>query len=143
MRGKVLFTLDNGGLRDLYRAGRPSLEGRVLFTPSAPGEPDAAFAKFNDPIGDATAIEAALAANMVVRTRADADTRAGAHQRHDDARRRARERGAVGEHRLRGAEPGVLSVHRRDSGRHTRALQPGHRPAHLPADRHREPRRLR
>jgi hypothetical protein len=74
MRGKILFTLDNGGLRDVYRAGRPSLEGRVLFTPSAPGEADAAFAKLNNPIGDAAAIRAALAANMIVRTRADADT---------------------------------------------------------------------
>jgi hypothetical protein len=74
MRGKLLFTLDNGGLRDLYRAGRPSLEGRVLFTPSSPGEDDAAFAKLNDPIGDAAAIKAALQANMMVRTRADADT---------------------------------------------------------------------
>jgi Phosphoinositide phospholipase C, Ca2+-dependent len=74
MRGKVLFTLDNGGLRDEYRTGHPSLEGRVLFTPSSPGQPDAAFAKLNDPIGDATAIKAALAAHIVVRTRADADT---------------------------------------------------------------------
>ncbi len=73
-RGKVLFTLDNQGLRDEYLAGHPSLEGRVLFTPSSPGEDDAAFAKLNDPIGDATRIKAALAANMVIRTRADADT---------------------------------------------------------------------
>jgi hypothetical protein len=74
MRGKVLFTLDNGGLRDLYLAGHPSLQGRVLFTPSSPGAEDAAFAKLNDPIGDAAAIQAALAAHMLVRTRADADT---------------------------------------------------------------------
>ncbi len=74
MRGKVLFTLDNEGLRDEYLAGHASLEGRVLFTPSSPGQDDAAFAKLNDPIGDATRIKAALAANMVIRTRADADT---------------------------------------------------------------------
>ena len=74
MRGKVLLTLDNGGLRDLYRSGRPSLEGRVLFTPSVPGADDAAFAKLNDPIGDADEIQAALAAHMVVRTRADVET---------------------------------------------------------------------
>jgi hypothetical protein len=74
VRGKLVFALDNGSLRDLYRAGRPSLEGRVLFTPSAPGEPDAAFAKLNDPIGQCTQIAAALDANMLVRTRADADT---------------------------------------------------------------------
>lgn len=74
VRGKIMFALDNGGMRETYLAGHPSLEGRVLFTPSAPGEPDAAFAKLNDPIADADAIAAALDANMLVRTRADADT---------------------------------------------------------------------
>jgi hypothetical protein len=74
VRGQVVFALDNEGLRDAYRTGAPSLEGRVLFTPSRPGEPDAAFAKLNNPIGDADAITAAVAANMLVRTRADADT---------------------------------------------------------------------
>jgi len=74
VRGKVVFALDNAGLRDVYRSGHPSLEGRVLFTASAPGEPDAAFAKLNNPIDDAAAIAAAVDANMLVRTRADADT---------------------------------------------------------------------
>jgi Phosphoinositide phospholipase C, Ca2+-dependent len=74
MRGKLVFTLDNEGLRSLYRAGRPSLERRVMFTPSFPGADDAAFAKLNDPIADAARIKAALQAHMMVRTRADADT---------------------------------------------------------------------
>jgi Phosphoinositide phospholipase C, Ca2+-dependent len=73
-RGKVYFALDNEGLRDAYVKGHPSLEGRLIFTPSAPGEDDAAFAKDNDPIQDANKIKAALAAHMIVRTRADADT---------------------------------------------------------------------
>jgi hypothetical protein len=73
-RGKVYFALDNEGLRDTYRSGHPSLERRLLFTASKPGEPDAAFAKLNDPTGDAENIKAALAAHMIVRTRADADT---------------------------------------------------------------------
>jgi hypothetical protein len=73
-RGRVFFTLDNTGLRDGYLEGHPSLRGRLLFTPSEPGADDAAFAKLNDPIGDAQLIRAALAANMIVRTRADADT---------------------------------------------------------------------
>jgi hypothetical protein len=73
-RGKVLFTLDNEGLADIYLTGHPSLEGRPIFTPSAPGKDDAAFAKLNDPLGDKDKIAAALAANMIVRTRADADT---------------------------------------------------------------------
>ncbi|MGH8978571.1 MAG: Ca2+-dependent phosphoinositide-specific phospholipase C [Acidimicrobiia bacterium] len=74
MRGKIVFTLDNEAMRDLYLADHPSLSGRVLFTPSEPGAADAAFAKVNDPIADSDAIRAALAANMIVRTRADADT---------------------------------------------------------------------
>src|SRR5262249_31028907 len=74
VRGKVYFTLDNEGFRDAYLAGHPSLRGRLMFTPSSPGQDDAAFAKLNDPIGDATKIRAALAAHMIVRTRADADT---------------------------------------------------------------------
>ena len=72
-RGKVYFTLDNEGLREQYLDGHPSLEGRILFAPSSPGEDDAAFAKLNDPF-ETEKIKAALAANMIVRTRADADT---------------------------------------------------------------------
>jgi len=74
VRGRVLFALDNEGLRDIYLEGHPSLEGRAMFTGSRPGEDDAAFAKLNDPIADKRAIADALAANMLVRTRADADT---------------------------------------------------------------------
>jgi hypothetical protein len=74
VRGKVYFTLDNEGFRDSYLVGHQSLRGRLLFTPSSPGEDDAAFAKLNDPVADAAKIKAALAAHMIVRTRADADT---------------------------------------------------------------------
>src|SRR5205814_3191646 len=74
VRGRVWFALDNEGFRDAYLVGHPSLKGRLLFAPSSPGEDDAAFAKLNDPIGDAAKIKAALAAHMIVRTRADADT---------------------------------------------------------------------
>jgi hypothetical protein len=51
-----------------------SLEGRVLFTNSFPGEDDAAFVKLNDPIGDAELIPELVRAGYLVRTRADADT---------------------------------------------------------------------
>lgn len=74
VRGKVYFTLDNEAFRSAYLVGHPSLRGRLLFTPSRPGADDAAFAKLNDPVADAAAIRAALAAHMIVRTRADADT---------------------------------------------------------------------
>ncbi|MCX7619562.1 MAG: phosphatidylinositol-specific phospholipase C1-like protein [Acidimicrobiales bacterium] len=70
VRGQVMFLLDNK--RDEYRAGRPSLEGRVAFTPASPGEPDAAFIKMNDPLGpNEEAIRQLVAAGYVVRTRAD------------------------------------------------------------------------
>ncbi len=74
VRGRVLFTLDNEQLAPIELRGHPSLRGRILFAPSSPGDDDAAFAKLNDPVRDAAKIKAALAANMLVRTRADADT---------------------------------------------------------------------
>ncbi len=74
VRGKVYFTLDNESFREAYLTGHPSLRGRLIFTPSSPGQADAAYAKLNDPIADAAKIKAALAAHMIVRTRADADT---------------------------------------------------------------------
>jgi hypothetical protein len=73
--GKVLFMMDNGGdKRDLYRAGRPSLEGRVLFTNATPGSPDAAFVKMNDPVGHVDEIQQLVRDGYVVRTRADEPT---------------------------------------------------------------------
>lgn len=75
VRGRVLFALDNGGAkRDAYIAGHPSLRGRVLFTSSMPGEPEAAFVKLNDPIGDGALIRDLVSRGFLVRTRADADT---------------------------------------------------------------------
>lgn len=55
-RGRVLFLMDNGPVnpvRDAYIAERPNLEGRVLFTNSAPGNSDCAFQK----VGRATIYE--------------------------------------------------------------------------------------
>ena len=74
-RGKILFALDNGGeILELYIAGHPSLEGRVLFTNSRPGTPEAAFIKLNDPLRDPGAIEDLVLQNYIVRTRSDGDT---------------------------------------------------------------------
>ncbi|OLN87093.1 hypothetical protein CCHL11_06490 [Colletotrichum chlorophyti] len=74
-RGRVLFLMDNGPVhpvRDAYTAERPNLEGRVLFTNSAPGNPDCAFQKLNDPTGAEQAnIQAQVKAGYWVRTRAD------------------------------------------------------------------------
>ena len=86
LRGKVLFLLDNAGAkRDAYRDGAESLEGRILFTNSTPGQPDAAFVKLNDPETDPTLIPEIVQAGYLVRTRADADT---LQSRNDDPTRR-------------------------------------------------------
>jgi len=74
-RGRIMFALDNGGdTRDTYIEGFPSLEGRVLFTDSPPGSPEAAFIKRNDPLGDPDEIKLLVEQGYMVRTRADADT---------------------------------------------------------------------
>jgi hypothetical protein len=74
-RGRVLFALDNGGAkREAYLEGHPSLAGRVLFTNAAPGQPDAAFVKVNEPRGDPEYIPSLVRDGYIVRTRADADT---------------------------------------------------------------------
>jgi hypothetical protein len=69
-RGKVMFLMDNAGpKRADYVAGRPNLEGRVLFTNATPGDPDAAFVKRNDPTGANQAqIQELVEAGYVVRT---------------------------------------------------------------------------
>jgi hypothetical protein len=74
-RGKVLFTLDNeDAIRDTYVAGHSALKGRILFTSSPQGTPEAAFLKLNDPVADEAKIRQAVLDGYVVRTRADADT---------------------------------------------------------------------
>jgi hypothetical protein len=74
-RGRVMFALDNGGsIRDTYIEGHTSLEGRVLFTDSPPGTPEAAFMKRNNPLADPGMIEALVQQGYMVRTRADSDT---------------------------------------------------------------------
>jgi hypothetical protein len=75
-RGQVMFLMDNdGAYRTSYLAGHDSLRGRVMFTNSTPGQPDAAFVKANDPTGANQARIADLVRRgYVVRTRADADT---------------------------------------------------------------------
>ncbi|OKL64594.1 hypothetical protein UA08_00362 [Talaromyces atroroseus] len=78
-RGKFFFVMDNEPthpiqIRDPYRSGgRPNLEGRVIFTNSVPGEPDAAFIKRNDPIAgnNQREIQDLVAKGYFIRTRAD------------------------------------------------------------------------
>ena len=73
-RGKVAFLLDNdpGPIREAYRDGRLSLQGRVLFTNSVRGDADAAFIKRNEPRRANTAeIQELVRAGYLVRTRSD------------------------------------------------------------------------
>ncbi|WP_020108529.1 Ca2+-dependent phosphoinositide-specific phospholipase C [Nocardia sp. 348MFTsu5.1] len=75
VRGTVLFFLDYGDqdyIRDNYRAGRPSLEGRVAFTTPPPGQPDSAFIMHNDPRGQGfLRIRELVNRGYLVRTRSD------------------------------------------------------------------------
>lgn len=72
-RGQVMFLMDNdGGYRDDYLDGHPSLAGRVLFSNADPGDDDAAFLKRNDPFD--AAIPDLVEQGFVVRTRSDGDT---------------------------------------------------------------------
>ena len=88
-QGRVFFALDNtDAKRDAYVAGHPSLKGRLMFTSSVPGTPEAAFVKLNDPLLEFEQIRAAVSAGYLVRTRADADTgeaRSNATARRDAA----------------------------------------------------------
>lgn len=74
-RGRIFMAFDDGdAVRDAYARGGTSLEGRLLFTYAQAGEATAALAILNDPVGDAEAIQAALAAHMLVRTMTDDPT---------------------------------------------------------------------
>ncbi len=72
-RGKVIFLMDQRPVGPVYLAGHPSLRGRVLFTNSTPGEPDAAFIEQND--GPAADISALVRQGYLIRARTDSDTK--------------------------------------------------------------------
>jgi len=67
--------LDNRGdaFGDAYTHGSADLTARVAFAPAAPIDPWAAIVVLDDPVPDHDAIVAALAAHLLVRTRADTD----------------------------------------------------------------------
>lgn len=85
-RGKVFFALDENPAKvAIYRGQRASLEGRAMFVNTDEASPAAAYLTLNDPIGQKDRIAAAVKAGFIVRTRADADTRAA---RVNDTRQR-------------------------------------------------------
>lgn len=70
--GKVVFSLvDLGPARDVYVGDAPDLEGRLLFTSSEEGRPDAAFIRVDDPITEGDRIRRLVADGYLVRTRTD------------------------------------------------------------------------
>ncbi len=72
-RGKVMFLMDQRSMTPVYTEGHPSLRGRVLFTNSAPGQPDAAFLERNE--GPAEEIAALVRQGYLIRARTDAETK--------------------------------------------------------------------
>lgn len=85
-RGKLLFALDEDPAKvTVYRGNRRSLEGRVFFINIDEKSPAAAYLTLNDPIAEADRIRKAVAAGLIVRTRADAGT---LEARRNDTRRR-------------------------------------------------------
>ena len=67
LRQKIFFGFDESGeLRDLYTRGGAGLDGRIAFIDSAPADAFAGIAVVNG-AKDAAAIDAALAAGMLVR----------------------------------------------------------------------------
>jgi Phosphoinositide phospholipase C, Ca2+-dependent len=74
-RGKFLFILDETGQKlDTYVDGHPALRGRVMFTNSSEGHPEAAFRIVNEAERDAAYIQYLVRSGYYVRTRADSDT---------------------------------------------------------------------
>lgn len=74
-RGRVFFALDAPTDQVArYRENRRSLEGRVMFVNIDEASPASAYITLNDPIRQQDRIRADVAAGLIVRTRADADT---------------------------------------------------------------------
>ena len=75
-RGRVMFVfLNRSAARDHYIDGHPSLEGRVMFTNSDEGTPEAAWFNVNNALNDGERITSLVGAGYLVRTRADEETK--------------------------------------------------------------------
>lgn len=90
-RGKMLLVLDaNPRVEDAYRAGHPSLKGRVLFGLYAEDQAEAAVFNIQDPRPEEARVKALVAQGFLVRVRSDADTTEA--RNHDLGRLRSAER---------------------------------------------------
>ena len=85
--GSVFAFDTTGPIRTAYTHDKRDLRGRLLFVDSSPEQPFAGVTVLNDPRSDAAAISKALTGNLLIRTRADADT--------EEARANDTRRGAV------------------------------------------------
>jgi len=75
-RGRVMFALDCPPDQVArYRGARKVLEGRAAFVNIEESSPAAGYITLNEPKEQAAQIAAAVKAGIIVRTRADADTR--------------------------------------------------------------------
>lgn len=72
--GKVVFVLDQERVTPFYVDGHPSLRGRMMFTASKPGTPDAAFVKMNNPLSPE--IRELVRKGYLIRTMTDGGARA-------------------------------------------------------------------
>jgi hypothetical protein len=72
-RGKVVFLMDQHDMTPVYVAGHTSLRGRIIFTNSDPGQPDAAFLERNE--GPAADISDLVRKGYLIRARTDSDTK--------------------------------------------------------------------
>lgn len=74
-RGKVMFVmLPSNNEREAYLSIYPELQGATMFVFSDPGNPEAAFVRFDDPITNFNTIQNLVNSGYMVRTRADAET---------------------------------------------------------------------
>jgi hypothetical protein len=71
-RGRVIFLLDQAHAGPVYAEGHPSLKGRLIFTNSVAGVPEAAFIEQND--GTKEEIDGLVKQGYLVRTRTDEGT---------------------------------------------------------------------
>jgi hypothetical protein len=87
-RGKFLFALDEDEPKiSLYRGGRKTLEGRLMFINAPDTADDAAYLTLNEALTGTARITRDVKAGFLVRTRADADTVEA--RKNDTARRQA------------------------------------------------------
>ncbi len=72
VRNQVMFfVFDSGPFRDEYVADNPTLDGRLMFVRGGLSDPFSGFVKMDDPVEEFDAIQDAVEAGYLVRTRAD------------------------------------------------------------------------